>query len=421
MNKRLNMGLFSRRNAPAPVQEERQVSLGGLLYNSVSNFSSSTSMKLSAVYCATNQISNAVAMLPIQIIQYDNDEKKRIMHPLWNILNLCVDGKYNHFNAFKMAIESVILKGNAYFLIDRDERLNVKALHYINADYVQPMLQEDGTVKYVVSGMAEAVDAEDMIHLWQHVDDTFRGISLIKYAYNSLKGSKDAEDSASKFYRGGAGLNGVLKASSTLTNEQKKQIRESWNAAFAPDGNGVAVLPNGLDFQPVSISPEDSQLLETREFNVVEIARFFNISPIKLFQLDEVSYSSLEATQLSFLSDTIQPYTTMIEEEFNRKLFKPSEIGRLGVMFDFTQALQANKTAQAEYYRTLLANGIMTVNEIRGELGLEKIADPSGDAHFLQIAMGTIENIASGAYIKQTSQEQNTNQDNKLSGNKNED
>lgn len=419
INKKDNhMGIFSRKQKEVfvPQQEERQMSLGGLLYNSVSNFSSGMSMKLSAVYCATNQISNAVAMLPIQIVEQDNDEMRRIMHPLWNILNLCVDGKYNHFNVFKMAIESVILKGNAYFYIDRDTHLNVTALHYINADYVHPVLQDNGAVKYIVDGFPAAVDAVDMIHLWQHVDDTFNGISLIKYAYNALKGSNDAENSAAKFYRGGAGLNGVLKATGTLTNEQKQQIRESWNSAFSPEGNGIAVLPNGLDFQPVSVSPEDSQLLETREFNITEIARFFNISPIKLFQLDEVSYSSMESTQLYFLSDTISPYTTMIEEEFNRKLFRPSEIGRLGVMFDFTKALQTNKQAQAEYYRTLLTNGIMTVNEIRGELGLEKLTDPAGDKHYMQIAMGTIEDIAAGKYLKQNSQEQNVKNDNKVTG-----
>ena len=407
------MGIFSRKK-DIPAVEERSVSLGALQFFQGAGFSNSTSLKLSAFYCGVNQISNAVAMLPIDIVEYDNDEKRPVKHSLWKVLNLSPDEKYNHFNVFKMAIESVIIKGNAYFYIERDEKLDVKALHYINADFVQPMLQADGSVKYLVQGLPKAVDAINMIHLWQHIDENFNGISLLKYAYNTLKGAYDAEVSAAKFYRGGAGLNGILKANSTLTNDQKRQIRESWQQAFSVDGNGIAVLPAGLDYQSVQVSPEDASLIDNRNFNIVEIARFLNISPIKLFQLDEVSYSSMESTQLYFLSDTIAPYTTMIEEEFNRKLVKPSEVGRIGVSFDFTQALSTNRQAEGEYYRMMLTNGIMTINEIRGRLGLPRIDEKAGDSHFVQISYGTAEDIAEGKYIKQQGQIQNTEQDKKV-------
>ena len=409
------MGLFNRKKDKKV--EERSVSLGGLMYNSISNFSEGTAMKLSAVYCASNQISNSVAMLPIQIVQYDSDEKRPIEnHYLWKVLNLMPDEKYNHFGVFKMAVESVILKGNAYFYIERDSRLNVKALHYIAADYVTPMLQTDGSVKYLVAGMKEAVDAVNMIHLWQHLDENFNGLSVLRYAYNSLMGAWSAEKAAAKFFTGGAGLNGVLKASATLTNDQKQQIRESWNQAFSAEGNGIAVLPQGLDFQAVSVNPEDAQLLESRQFGITEIARFFNISPIKLFQLDEVSYSSMESTELYYLQDTIAPYVQMIMEEFNRKLFKPSEVGRIGVEFDYSAALRTNRQAEGEYYRMMITNGVMSINEVRGKLGLPKLTDESGEKHFMQISYGTAEDIAAGKYLKQNSQEQSVQQDNKIGG-----
>jgi len=396
------MGIFNRKkNVVQPQVEERKVSLGGLLYNSTTSYSNSLAMKLSAVYCATNQISNSVAMLPIDVVNYDQDEKRPINHPVWKILNLSPDSKYNHFNVFKMAIESVILEGNAYFYIERDDKLNVKALRYLNSEFVQPLLQRDGSVKYLVTGFPAAVDASDMIHLWQHVDENFNGLSVIRYAYKALKNAADATDTAGKFFRGGAGLNGVLKASATLTNEQKKQIRDSWNDAFGANGNGVAVIPQGIDFQPVSVNPKDAQLLEAMEwFGVDEIARFFNISPIKLFQLSEVSYSSMESTQLYYLQDTVLPYCTMIEEEFNRKLFKPSEIGKIGVHFNFARAMQTNRKDQAEYFRTMLTNGIMSLNEVRGEMGLERIESEEGDARFMQLSYGSVKDIAEGKYIK---------------------
>jgi len=400
------MGLFSRKNKvqPAPV-EERKVSLGGLLYNGTTSYSNSLAMKLSAVYCATNQISNSVAMLPIDIVKYDSDEKRPIEHPLWKLFNLSPDGVYNHFNVFKMAMESVMLQGNAYFYIDRDERLNVLALRYLNADFVQPLLQKDGSVKYLVTGFPAAVDSNDMIHLWQHIDENFNGISIIKYAYRALTNAADSTTTAGKFFRGGASLSGVLKAAATLTNEQKKQIRESWNEAFGQTGNGVAVIPQGIDFQPVSVNPKDAQLLEAMEwFGVDEIARFWNISPIRLQKLSDVSYSSMEATNLAYLQDTVLPYCIMVEEEFNRKVVKPSEVGSIGIHFNFSRATQTSRKDQAEFFRTLLTNGILSLNEVRGEMGLPKIEGEEGDAHFLQLSYGSVKDIAEGKYIKQNTQ-----------------
>ena len=395
------MGLFSFLNKkPVPQKEERAVNIGGLLFNSSTSFSESGAMKLSAFYCGVNQISNAVALLPVNIVKMDFDEKQPIDHNLWKIINVTPDGANNHFNIFKAATEAVIIKGNGYFYIDRDSKLNVRALHYINPDFVTPMLQPDNTMKYIVNGFPAAVDGSDMIHLYMHKDEVGRGISLLKYAYNCLTGAKNAEETADKFYKGGAGLNGILKATATLTNEQKKQIRESWKQAFTEGGNGVAVLPQGLEYQSVSVSPEDAQLLESREFNIQEIARFLNISPIKLFQLKDVSYNSLEATQLSFLYDTVAPYIQLFVEEFNRKLFKPSEVGKLGVMFDYTAAMQTNRKDLGEYYRMMLTNGIMSIDEIRGQMGMPKLGSEGSDSHWVQLSYQTIENIASGKVLK---------------------
>lgn len=403
------MGIFSflqRKKVEEKPAEERREPLGALLFNNSSSYSESKAMKLAAFYCGVNQISNAVGMLPINIVKMDFDEKQPIEHPLWKVLNICPDSKFNHFGAFKCAIESMIITGNAYFYIERDAMLNVKALHYINASFVQPLLQQDGSVKYIVQGLKQAVPASDMIHLWMHVDEQFNGISLLRYAYNVLRSATDAEDTAGNFYRGGAGLNGVLKASAVLTNEQKKQIRESWQQAFAPGGNGIAVLPAGLDYQPVSVSPEDAQLLESREFNIVEIARFLNISPIRLFQLKEVSYSSMESTNLAFLQDTVTPYVQVIVEEFNRKLFKPSEVGKMGVMFDFTNAMQTNRKELAEYYRILITNGIASIDEVRGWMGMPKMGTAAGTSHWIQLSYASAEDIAEGKYIKQKDTEQ---------------
>ena len=414
------MGFFDfLRNKPQKevvnnIPEERSLAMA-LGFNGVSNFATTQSMRLSAVYAATNMISNSCALLPMKIVVSENGRQREIEHPISRVLNLKPNSKYNHFNFMKLLIESVILKGNGYAYIVRDENLNVVALELIDADFVTPMVQADGSVKYIVNGMSQAVDAINMIHLYQHLDNTYRGISTIKYADMTLHGTHAAENHSENFFKSGAGLMGVLKASAPLTNEQKRQVAESWRLSIANTmGGGVAILPQGLDFQAIAISPEDSQLLETRKYNVVEIARFFNISPVKLFDYSNVSYSTLEQTSLSYLQDTILPFTQLMEDEFNLKLFKPSEVGKISVDFDYSVLVQTDKTTESEYYTKLLTNGVLTINDVRSKLGFEPSVEEGSDKHWMQISYATIENIASGAYINQTSQTQGQQIDNKV-------
>ena len=413
------MGIFDRfRNKPqkevinAPEERSLAVALG---FNGTSNFVTTQSMRLSAVYAAVNMISNSVALLPMKVVTTEGGRTKEIEHPLKRVLNLKPNNKYNHFNFMKMLIESVILKGNGYAYIERDENLNVVALHYIDSDWVTPIIQADGSVKYIVNGMSQAIDSINMIHLFQHIDETFRGISTIKYADMTLQGVHAAESHSSNFFKSGAGLMGVLKSSAPMTNEQKRQAAESWRLSITnSQGGGVAILPQGLDYQPISISPEDAQLLETRKYSLSEVARFFNISPTKLFDYSNVSYSTLEQTSLSYLMDTVLPYTQMLEDEFALKLFKPSEVGKIMIDFDYSVLIQTDKTTEAEYYSKLLTNGILTVNDIRSKMGLEPSMEQGADNHWIQISYATLENVASGAYIKQTEQTQGQKVDNKV-------
>lgn len=397
------------------TQEERALNFA-LGYNSISSFSNSQSMRLSAVYAATNMISNSCALLPMKVISYKGGRKREIEHPLTQILNLKPNNRYNHFNFMKLLIESLILKGNGYAYIERDENLNVKSLQLINADFVTPMIQPDGTIKYIVAGVDKAIDAINMIHLYQHCDDLGNGISTIKYADMCLHGAYNAEKHSDNFFKSGAGLMGVLKSSAPMTNEQKRQVAESWTTSINNTlGGGVAILPQGLDFQSISVSPEDSQLLDVRKYNVVEIARFFNISPVKLFDLSNVSYSTLEQTSLGYLQDTILPFTQLMEDEFNRKLFRPSEVGKIAVDFDYSVLVQTDKNTEADYYNKLITNGIISINDARNKMGYEPIsAEDGGDAHFIQISYGTVKNVVDGAYVKQTAQDQNQKVDNKV-------
>lgn len=403
------MALFDflkRKEEPKQPEEERGLFDGlGLTYSTMSSYANTKAMRLATAFACTNIISNAVALLPIKVKKYDNGKMVDIEHPLKKVLNLTPNQKYNHFNLFKLLIESVILNGNGYLYIERDERLNVKALQLIDPAFVEPVPQGDGTVKYIVAGMDSAVDSINMIHIYQHCDTMFNGISLLKYAINTLNAAWDTEDQSNKFYKRGAGLLGVLKAAAPLTDAQKSQIAQSWEKSISrTSGGGVAILPQGLDFQAISVNPEDAQLLEARQYSVIDICRFFNVSPIKVFDYSHLSYNSLEQIDLSFMQDTILPYAQLIEDEFNRKLFKPSEVGKYYIDFDFNSIIGTDKKTESEYYRTLVTNGLITISEARERLGFATLEGDEYNQTFLQLSYGTVKNIADGMYIKQNPQ-----------------
>lgn len=219
-----------------------------------------------------------------------------------------------------------------------------------------------------------------MIHLVKNSDDGVNGISLLSYASRSINLANSTENSANNFYESGCNLSGVLTVQGQLTDKQKNDIRTSWNSAYTNGGSGLAILQGNMEYKPIQLSASDSQLLESRSYNVQDIARFFGINPVLLGDLSHSSYSTLEAAQQEFLLHTLQPYIVMVEEEFTRKLTKPSE-RNIEINLDETAILKTNKDALANYYATLLQNGILCPNEIRKELGLSPIE--GGDVHIL--------------------------------------
>ena len=152
----------------------------------------------------------------------------------------------------------------------------------------------------------------------------------------------------------------------------------------------MAVLEGNMEFKPITVNPSDAQLLETRQFNVIDICRFFGVSPVKAFDLSKSSYSTVEATNLSFLTDTLSPLLEKIELEFERKLYKPSEKANIDVRFDTSRILRADKQSLANYYSTLFNIGVVSCNEIRKEIDLPSV--DGGDSHFVQVNLATLQN-----------------------------
>lgn len=377
--------------------EERSMFGEYLLYNSASSYANNKAMLLSAVYRCVEVISDSIAQLPFEPYRIDSDgcKIKFTNHPTYNLLNREPNQNMSKFTFMKTMVVSMLLTGNAYAYIERDEKGNAKALYYIPTELVtilKPQTLTD-TISYSITGMKNVVEDCNMIHILNFTSDGYEGISTLAYARKTLGLAMDAEANAEGFFKGGANVAGILKCNSPLTTKQKESLKSSWNSAFNGNTgtpNGVAVLDADLDFQSVTVNPSDAQLLETRQFNVIDICRFFGVSPVKAFDLTKSSYNTIEQMQIAFLTDTIQPLLEKFENEFQRKLYKPSEKDSITVRFSTAPLLRADKQSQANYYNTLFQMGVMTINEIRKELDLPHLEN--GNTSFVQVNVQTLKN-----------------------------
>lgn len=379
------------------VKEERTNPFGDfLLYNGCSGYTHNKSLLLSAVYRCTEVISDSIAQLPLEVYKKDSNgfKIKFTTHPTYTLLSKQPNKNMTKFTFLKVMAISMLLTGNAYAYIERDKNGNAVALHYIPSEQVTihkpTSIKEE--VSYSVVGINQRVESCNMIHILNYTTDGIEGISTLAYARKTLCLSMDAEDNAAGFFKGGANVAGILKAHAPLTSKQKEGLKQSWNMAFSGktgNPNGIAVIDADLDFEPITINPSDSQLLETRQFNVIDICRFFGVSPVKAFDLTKSSYNTIEQMQLAFLTDTLQPLLEKFEEEIERKLYKPSEKETIDVRFSTAPLLRADKQSLAEYYSKLFNIGVISINEIRRELDLPAIE--GGDKNFVQVNMQTID------------------------------
>ena len=343
-----------------------------------------SAMNLSAVYRAVELISNSIATLPIKILITDESGKNEAdKHPLNYVFS---DRNQNNliskFTMMKLLVQSVLLRGNGFALIERATDGTVKALRYLEpTDVIINYDKIRNSLYYDVPIIKKRVEPKDMIHFVMFSYDGVKGLSVLQNAARSLGIAQASENAAKSFFDNGMMINGILKVQGPVNQKQREDLRAAWNETYTANGSGIAILQGNMDYQTVQLSAKDSQMLESRQFSVTDIARFFGISPILLGDLTKMSYSSLEAVQNDFLVHCLQPYITMIENEFNRKLLKQSE-SNLSVTLETNEILRTDKQAQSSYYSSLIGTGVLSINEVRKELGYNGIGE-DGDKHII--------------------------------------
>lgn len=355
-------------------------------------------LRISTTYACVEIISNSVAQLPIRPFRI-TDKGRRLAKDdsTYELLVYSPNEQMTRFTLLDLLVKSMLLYGNGYAKIVRDYGGVARAIYYQDPRDVVAFIVDSNKGRvvdhYYNSRTNEVIEPNDMIHLLNFSLDGVEGISTIKYACYSLGLAKAAELHANNFYDGGGKLAGVLSVVDGRLNESKRdQIREQWHKQIA-DGS-VAVLDGDMRYQPISVNPDDAQLLETRKFSVEEICRFFKVSPVKVFDLSHSSYSTVEAVNISFLVDTLTPYLEKIELEFRKKLYPPEKRKVMELDFDTRNLIRADSVAQASLYNTLHQIGAVTPNEVREVFSLDPIE--GGDRAFTQVNMQTLQKFDDG-------------------------
>ena len=345
--------------------------LGTLNYIN-SNYTDSKALKISSVYRAVNVISDAVAVLPLDTYTYSGNWKTKEFNNLYYLLNVQPNINMSAVTFKKAIVQNILLKGNCYIHIIREGN-SIKAFEILNPDTVQVVLVNN-VKKYQVINTNTLLDDYDVIHIMNYSNNNLVGISTLSYASMSLGTAYNSEEYASNFFSGGGTLAGILRpvAGVNMTGDKARSAKESFlnslNSDLGGKSNSVVVLDSGLEYQSISISPADAQLLESRQFNILSIAQWFGVPPSKLFDLSAASYASAESSQIDFLNSTLLPLLEKIELEFYRKIYLPIEYSTTELKFDVSNLLRLDQSTQATVFSQLFNIGAMSVNEIREKL-----------------------------------------------------
>ena len=386
------------------------------------NVTERSAMQMTAVYSCVRVLSEAVAGLPLHLYKYNKNggKEKALDNPLYFLLHDEPNSEMTSFVFRETLMTHLLLWGNAYAQIIRNGKGEVVALYPLMPNKMTVDRDSSGRLYYkYYRGSDEAIRSKeyevvlspyDVLHIPGLGFDGLVGYSPIAMAKNAIGLAIATEEFGAKFFANGAAPSGVLEHPGTLKNPDK--VRESWNVTFggSHNANKVAVLEEGMKYSPISISPEQAQFLETRKFQINEIARIFRVPPHMVGDLEKSSFSNIEQQSLEFVKYTLEPWLVRWEQSMVRSLLTPSEKQEYFIKFNVDGLLRGDYASRMSGYATARQNGWMSANDIRELENLDRIpAELGGDLYLIN---GNMTKLAdAGIFAAADREEDNSNEE----------
>ena len=380
-------GLFRARDKP-----QDSVSAAPVFYFGTSGSGKSvtvqSAIQLSTVYACVRVISETIASLPLGIYETVNDgNEKATDHPLYKLLHDEPNSEMTSFVFREVMLAHLLLYGNSYSQIIRSGKNQVIGLYPLLPDHMDVDRDSKGNLTYTYTtsdGKTVSIKPRDVLHIPGLGFDGVMGYSPIALEKNAIGLGIASEEYGSKFFSNGARPSGILTHPNTVKNP--KALRESWNSAYggSSNSNRVAILEEGMKFEPIAIPNNEAQFLETRKFQVDEICRIFRVPPHLVGNLEHATFSNIEHQSIDFAVHTIRPWLVRIEQSMNRALFAEQEKGRFYVQFNIDGLMRGDYKSRMEGYAIARQNGWMSANDIRALENQNPIPkEEGGDAYLV--------------------------------------
>lgn len=345
-----------------------------------------SAMQTTAVYACVRIIAETVASLPLHVYEYTSSGKERVYtHPLYRILHDIPNPEMNSFIMREVMMSHLLLWGNSYSQIIRNGRGDITALYPLMPEKMTVDRGADGKLYYKYNSDKQGsfvFGKDEVFHIVGLGFDGLIGHSPIAIAKNAIGLSIAAEEYGSSFFSNSGTPSGVLEHPGVLKEPEK--VRDAWNKAYGGSGNAhkVAVLEEGMKFNPISINPQEAQFLETRKFQVNEICRIFRVPPHMIADLEKSSFNNIEQQSLDFVTNTIRPWLVRIEQSIFQQLLNESEQEKYFAKFNVDGLLRGDFQSRMNGYAVGRQNGWLSANDIRELEDLNRIpAEEGGDRY----------------------------------------
>ncbi len=398
----LHMAFWSRRKPqelPPPVEERISASdpisanhwivrLTDSLARAGMDVTGDGSMHQTAVFACVRVLSETIASLPLILYKRGQGESKEPAreHYLYSMLHDTPNNFQTALEFFEMAVGHLCLRGNAYSFLERNQVGQIRRIVPFHPDKITPKMvdAERQILAYEYTddlGKQIVYSAEDIWHLKGLSSDGFMGISPVEMARRAIYLASVAEDHGATYFANGARASGIAKLPGILKADAKERLQQSLQSAMSGDNKfKVVVFEQGLDWTQLSLTNEDSQYLETRAFQVEEIARIFRVPAILIGHPDKSStYASAEQFMMSFVVHTLRPWLVRIEQSINKYLLTDQERNSYFAKFKLDALLRGDTVSRYAAYAVARQNKWMSANEVRALEEMNPI--PGGDVY----------------------------------------
>jgi HK97 family phage portal protein len=357
--------------------------------NSGVSVNEENALENTAVGAAVRIISEDIASLPLTLYSRGaNGRSRAFWHPLYNLLHDQPNPLMTSMTFRELLISHVLLWGNGYAEIEWDKKGQVVGLWPLRPDLTDPLYDPQSrelVYKTIVNNETIILPAYRVLHVYGLGFSGLKGKSLIRLHREAIGLSKATEKYGAKFFGNGAKPGGVLEHPGGLTEPAANRLRTGWNEMHSGLDNAhrVAILEEGMTYKQIGLPPEDSQFLETRKFQIDEIARIFRVPPHMLASLDRATFSNIEHQGLEYVTHTLRPWLVRFEQAVSSRCLTNDERQKYYAEHNADALLRGDTKSRYEAYAVGRQNGWLNADDIREKENMSPLPNGEGQLYLV--------------------------------------